>query len=457
MSYSPRDKARAHLGKHFTRATAWRSPELLMIQRSEGCYLWDDHGNKYLDGLAGLFCVNIGHGRADIAEAAAAQIKQLSYATNWAAAHPPAAEAAALIAGLAPGDLEVVFFVNSGSEANESAIKFAREYHQANGEPERVKVFSRHMAYHGTTLGALSATGIPQFRAPFHPLLPWFRHVPNTYGWQAEGDVPVADLACVRAIEEAILEEGPETVAMLIAEPVQNVGGVMVPPDGYWQELRRMCDKYGILLCADEVICGFGRLGHWFGSERNGVVPDVITFAKGVTSAYAPLGGMIVRAPLIDRLLDSAIGMFTHGVTWGGHPLSTAIAVANITALWEEGVLDNVRDLEPYVRAGLDAIAERHDIVKEVRGAGYFYGIELMGDRKSGRELNPEEKVGVCRELLPRLLKENGLMTRADDRGPAMLMLSPPLVADREVLDDLLARVDATLAGAAVQISGSGA
>jgi len=457
VSESARDKARAHLGKHFTRATAWRSPELLMIERSEGCYLWDDHGNKYLDGLAGLFCVNIGHGRADIAEAAARQIKQLSYATNWAAAHPPAAEAAALIAGLAPGDLEVVFFVNSGSEANESAIKFAREYHQANGEPERVKILSRHMAYHGTTLGALSATGIPQFRAPFQPLLPWFRHVPNTYGWQAEGDVPVTELSCLKAIEEAILEEGPETVAMLIAEPVQNVGGVMVPPDGYWQELRRMCDQYGILLCADEVICGFGRLGHWFGSERNGVVPDVITFAKGVTSAYAPLGGMIVRAPLIDRLLDSAIGMFTHGVTWGGHPLSTAIAVANITALWEEGVLDNVLDLEPYFRAGLDDIAERHRIVKEVRGAGYFYGIELMGDREAGREFNPEEKAGVCRELLPRLLKENGLMTRADDRGPAMLMLSPPLVADRAVLDDLLARVDATLTTAGTAIAGGSA
>jgi adenosylmethionine-8-amino-7-oxononanoate aminotransferase len=452
-----RDKARAHLGKHFTRATAWRSPELLMIERSEGCYLWDDHGTKYLDGLAGLFCVNIGHGREDIAEAAAAQIRQLSFATNWAAAHPPAAEAAALIAGLAPGDLEVVFFVNSGSEANESAIKFAREYHQANGEPQRIKVLSRNMAYHGTTLGALSATGIPQFRAPFQPLLPWFRHVPNTYGWEKEGAADVAGLSCVQAIEEAILEEGPETVAMLIAEPVQNVGGVMVPPGGYWEELRRLCDKYGILLCADEVICGFGRLGYWFGSLRVGARPDILTFAKGVTSAYAPLGGMIVRAPLIDRLLDSSIGMFTHGVTWGGHPLSTAVAVANLTAIWEENVLDNVLDLEPYFRAGLDDIAARHRIVKEVRGAGYFYGIELMGDRESGREFSPEEKAGVCRDLLPRLLKENRLMTRADDRGPAMLMLSPPLVADKAVLDDLLGKVDATLEAAAVQIAGGAA
>jgi adenosylmethionine-8-amino-7-oxononanoate aminotransferase len=244
---------------------------------------------------------------------------------------------------------------------------------------------------------------------------------------------------------------------MLIAEPVQNVGGVMVPPDGYWTELRRLCDEYGILLCADEVICGFGRLGRWFGSLRVGAQPDVITFAKGVTSAYAPLGGMIVRTQLIDRLLDSAIGMFTHGVTWGGHPLSTAVAVANITAMRDEGVLDNVLDLEPYFRTGLDEIAARHGIVKEVRGSGYFYGIELTGDRETAREFSPEEKAGVCRELLPRLLKENGLMTRADDRGPAMLMLSPPLIADREVLDELLAKVDATLTGAEEQISGGAA
>ncbi|NLE22740.1 MAG: aspartate aminotransferase family protein [Actinobacteria bacterium] len=452
---SVRDKARAHLGKHFTRATAWRSPELLVIERGEGCYLWDDHGRRYLDGLAGLFCVNIGHGRADIAEAAADQMRRLSFATNWAAAHPPAAEAAALIAGLAPEGLDVVFFVNSGSEANESAIKFAREYHQANGEPQRTKVLSRRMAYHGTTLGALSATGIPQFRAPFQPLLPWFRHVPNTLGWEREDEVAAGQAPCIKAIEEAILEEGPETIAMLIAEPVQNVGGVLVPPDGYWTELRHLCDTYGILLCADEVICGFGRLGHWFGSLRVGARPDLITFAKGVTSAYAPLGGMIVRGELMDRLLDTT-GMFTHGVTWGGHPLCTAVAVANITALRDEDVLGNVLTLEPHLRQGLGELAARHRIVKEVRGAGYFWGIEIMGDRETGRELDPEEKAAVCRELLPRLLKQNGLMTRADDRGPAMLMLSPPLVADKTVLDDLLERVDATLTGAEAEISGGG-
>ena len=448
MSDEIRRQARRHLGKHFTRATAWRNPELLVVERAEGCYLWDDHGNKYLDGLAGLFCVNMGHGRADIADAASRQLKQLSYATNWAAAHPPSVEAATLIAELAPADLGVVFFVNSGSEANESAIKFAREYHLSQGQPERTKILSRNMAYHGTTLGALSATGIPQFRSAFLPLLPWFRQVPNTYGWEAEGDVPVAELSCVKAIEAAILEEGPETVAMLIAEPVQNVGGVMVPPDGYWQELRRMCDEYGILLCADEVICGFGRLGYWFGSERNQVVPDLITFAKGVTSAYAPLGGMIVREPLIDALLDSPVGMFTHGVTWGGHPMSTAVAVANITAMRDERVPEHVLETAPFFRAGLDDLAAKHQMVKEVRGTGFFYGIELMAGRDSGRDFNAEEKAAVCREVLPKLLMEAGLMTRADDRGPAMLMLSPPLVAGRDVIGELLGMVDEVLTGA---------
>ena len=445
MNDELREQGRRHLGKHFTRAPAWRSPELLIIERSEGCYLWDDQGNRYIDGLAGLFCVNIGHGRADIADAAAAQIKQLAFATNWSAVHPASIKAATMLAELAPGDLGVSFFVNSGSEANESAIKFAREYHQARGEPGRIKILSRHMAYHGTTLGALSATGIPQFRAPFEPLLPWFRKVPNTYGWEKDAGLPVAELPCVRGIEDAILEEGPETVAMLIAEPVQNVGGVMVPPDGYWQELRRICDTYGILLCADEVITAFGRLGYWFGSERVGVVPDLISFAKGVTSAYAPLGGIIVREPLMDTLLDSSIGMFTHGVTWGGHPLSTAIAVANLTAMRDERVPEHVRELAPHFRAGLDAIAARYGIVKEVRGEGFFYGLELMTDRDAGVEFTEDEKHRVCRKLLPGLLKRAGLMTRSDDRGPAMLMLSPPLVADREILDELLAMVDTVL------------
>jgi adenosylmethionine-8-amino-7-oxononanoate aminotransferase len=441
-------QASRNLGKHFTRAAAWRNPEMLVIERSEGCYLWDDKGRRYIDGLAGLFCVNMGHGRADIAEAASAQLKKLSFATNWSSAHPASIRMAALLAELAPGDLGVTFFVNSGSEAAESAIKFAREYHQGRGEPQRIKILSRRMAYHGTTLGALSATGIPQFRAPFLPLLPWFVQVPNTYGWEKDGgaELPVAELPCVKAIEQTILDEGPETVAMLLAEPVQNVGGVMVPPDGYWAELRRICDTYGVLLAADEVICGFGRLGYWFGSERQGVVPDLLTFAKGITSAYAPLGGIIVREPLMDELLDSHAGGFTHGATWGGHPMSTAVAYANVTAMRDEHVLLHVQELAPYFRAQLDAIAARRPLVKEVRGTGFFYGLELWDGRDGGRDFSDDLKATVCREVLPKLLQQAGLMTRSDDRGPAMLMLSPPLVADRGVLDEMFAMVDEVLA-----------
>ena len=441
--------AHKHLAQHFASASAWRAADLPVIVRGEGCHLYDDRGEKFIDAMSGLFCVNMGHGRRDLAAAAAAQIEQLSFATNWSAAHPPAAEAAQLIAGLAPGDLDIVFFVNSGTEANESAIKFARQYHQSQGDPRRIKIISRHMAYHGTTLGALSATGIPAYREPFQPLLPWFRQVPNTLGWEAGGDLPAAELPCFQAIEQAILEEGPETVAAILAEPVQNVGGLMVPPRDYWRELRRLCDRYGLLLMADEVICGFGRLGHWFGSEQFGVVPDVISFAKGVTSGYVPLGGVLLRSALVDALLDSPVATFMHGATYGGHPVCTAVAVANVTAMRDEHVLANVQTLEPHLRAGLEKLRDRHRIVKEVRGMGFFFGLELTVDRLAGRELDAAGKADLCRRILPPLLRANGLITRADDRGPAMIMIAPPLVADRALLDDLLSRLDGVLAGAA--------
>jgi adenosylmethionine-8-amino-7-oxononanoate aminotransferase len=220
---------------------------------------------------------------------------------------------------------------------------------------------------------------------------------------------------------------------------------VLVPPEGYWRELRSICDRYGILLASDDVICAFGRLGRWFGFERVGAEPDIVTFAKGVTSAYAPLGGMIVRRPLVDELLDSEIATFTHGATFGGHPVSTAVAVANIRALREERVPEQVGELEPYFRAGLDELARRHRTIKEVRGMGYLYGLELAADRDAGREFTPSEKAEVCGHVLPAAMTRAGLFTRADDRGPAMLMLAPPLVADRAVLDDLFSMVDSTL------------
>ena len=284
-----RQQARRHLIPHFTRGDAWRSDDLVVIDRGEGCYVWDADGNQYLDGLAGLFCTNLGHGRSDLTAAAAKQMDKLAFYSNWGFAHPSSIEAASMIAEVAPGDLDRVFFVNSGSEAVESALKFARCYHLANGDEQRHKVIARNWAYHGTSLGALALTGIPNLRDPFLPMLAGpVSHVPNTLGCQLESGQAAAELPCVTAIEEAILAEGPETVAMVMAEPVQNGRGALVPPEGYWRELRRICDAHGVLLCADEVINSFGRLGHWFGSERFGAEPDMITFAKGVTSAYVP-------------------------------------------------------------------------------------------------------------------------------------------------------------------------
>ncbi len=443
-----RAAAREHLLLHFTRKAAWQSPELPMVVRGEGVYVYDDRGRRFLDGLSGLFCVNMGHGRADIVAAATKQMETLAYTTNWSVAHPASVEAARLIAGLAPGDLDAVFFVNSGSEAVESALKFSWQYHRNTGHPERRKVIARHMAYHGTTVGALSITGVPAYRAPFEPLLPEVFHVRNTYGAEVSPGTPVSSLPCVQDIRDIIEREEAETIAAIFAEPVQNGRGALVPPDGYWAELRSICDENGILLVADEVINGFGRLGHWFGIEREGIVPDLITFAKGATSGYVPLGGLIARRSLVEGLMNRDDALFTHGATWGGHPVATAASVANIKAMQDEGVLGNVLTLAPELRAGLEDLAARHSVVREVRGTGFFYAIELMADRDSGAELTGDESIALLREVLPRAMREAGLLTRPDDRGATMLVLAPPLIADRAVIAELLEKVDAVISAA---------
>jgi adenosylmethionine-8-amino-7-oxononanoate aminotransferase len=452
-----REQAQKHLVPHFTRSSVWHARDLPVLERGEGCYVWDADGERWLDGLSGLFCVNIGHGRVDLAEAAARQMRKLAFATNWGYAHPPSIEAARMIAEVAPGDLDHVFFVNSGSEAVESALKLARNYHVARGQPSRTKVIARSWSYHGTTLGALSVTGIPAMREPFAPML-WngVVRVPNTLDApQAPPGTPARELPSVRAIEEAILREGPETVSMLVAEPVQNGRGAVVAPPGYWPELRRICDAYGVLLCADEVINAFGRLGHWFGSERVGVVPDLITFAKGVTSAYVPLAGVVVRRPVIEAIWDSAGGSFVHGSTFGGHPVATAVAVANLTAFREEKVFENVLANEAYLRAGLEAVAARHRCVREIRGQGYFYAVELMADRDSGRDLDAAQTAALRGGLLLSYIREARILIRPDDRGATFMAVAPPLVADRAVLDDVAERIDRVCARVDQFIGGS--
>ena len=442
-----RELARRHLVPHFTPARAWNADDLVLIERGEGCYLTDADGNEHLDGLSGLFCTNLGHGRSDLTAAAAKQMDQLAFYSNWGFAHPPAIEAASMIADFAPEELDRVFFVNSGSESVESAIKLARCFHLANGEEQRHKVIARNMAYHGTTLGALALTGIPRVRDPFLPMITdTVRHVANTLDWQLGPGQSVGDLPCVREVEEAIVAEGAETVSMLIAEPVQNGRGALVPPPGYWQELRRICDTYGVVLCADEVINSFGRLGCWFGSERFGAEPDIITFAKGVTSAYAPLGGIVARGSLVERVWDSPLAMFTHGSTFGGHPVATAVAVANMTAMRDEGVFASVLANESRLAQGLADLMEAHDCVKEVRGAGFFYALELMRDRPSGTELTEDEFAALLPGgVLDRFVRSERVLVRPDSRGAAMIMIAPPLVAGADVIDDLLSRVDKVL------------
>ncbi|MGJ9413646.1 aspartate aminotransferase family protein [Aeromicrobium sp. CF4.19] len=450
-----RTLAQQHLFPHFTRGDVWYGESVPMIVRGDDCYLYDDSGRRILDGLAGLFCVNMGHGRHDVPAAVAKQMDQLSYWTNWGAAHPSAVEAATLISGLAPDGLETVFFVNSGSEAVESAIKLARQYHVSQGEPGRTKIISRDMSYHGTTLGALAVTGIAKFREPFGPLMPGVFHVPHTHGESVPEGGSAADLPSLRAIVEVIEREGPETFAAIFAEPVQNSRGALVPPPGYWQELRSICDRYGILLVSDEVICAFGRLGDWFGSAKYGVTPDLLTFAKGATSGYAPLGGVLIREDLARSVLTSErTGAFTHGSTWGGHPVSTSAAVANITAMRDEHVLENVRTLEPVFQEGLTGLTEAHPSVREWRGTGFFYCLELTGDRDSGRELTDRQATELVREVLPAAMRDVDLITRPDDRGATMLMISPPLVADREVLTDLFTKLDAVLSAADHHVAG---
>ncbi len=431
-----------HLVPHFTRADAWSSSRVPIIVRGDGCFVYDEHEDRYLDGLSGLFCVNMGHGRSDVAQAGAEQLHRLAYWTNWASAHPAAIAASELIASLAPEELNSVFFVNSGSEAIEAAIKLARQFHRARGATEKTKIIARDMAYHGTTMGALSVTGIDRIREPFLPLMPGVRHFPNTLGEKVPPGGTAADLPSLRALNAIIEEEGAETIAVLFAEPVQNSRGVLVPPEGYWQELHAICVRNDILLVADEVITAFGRVGSWFASVDFGATPDMITFAKGATSGYAPLGGVIIRDEVMDTVLSGGSGSFIHGSTWGGHPVATAIAVANIAAMRDENVLDNVRALQGRLQSGLNRTLNNHRCIREWRGTGFFYALEFMGDRESGRGLTEQESTTILREIMPASLHRSRVISRPDDRGATMLTIAPPLVADEEILDELLSSVE---------------
>ena len=402
--------------------------------RGEGCYVWDRAGNRYLDGLSGLFTVQVGHGRRELAAAASEQMSTLAYFPIWSYATEPALALAERLTGMAPGDLDRVFFTTGGSEAVDTAWKLARQYFKAVGQPDRTKVISRDLAYHGTTMGALSITGLPAIKEPFEPLVPGAVKVRHTSSFRSghDFDEEWAEI-CARDIEDRILMEGPDTVAAVYLEPVQNTGGTLPPPPGYFARVREICDRHGVLLVSDEVICAFGRLGEWFGSDRFGYRPDMITFAKGVTSGYSPLGGVLVSDRLAQPFVE-AHSTFLHGITFGGHPVSCAVAMANLDLMEHEDLLGNVSRRASGFQERLEGLLDL-PIVGDVRGDGFLRTVELVRDPDTLETFTDEECAWLLKGQISHRLFESGLMCRSDDRSDPMILLSPPLIAGDDELD----------------------
>jgi len=450
--------AHRHLLMHFTRNGAFGpgGNRLLVLERGEGAYVFDTDGKRYLDGLSSLFCCQLGYSFGEeMASVVGEQLSTLSFNTNWGTAHPPAIRLAAALAERAPGDLNRVFFTSGGSESVETAWKIVRQHYLAKGEPQRTKAVSREIAYHGVTLGALSFTGVRPMKEPFGASpIPVVR-VSNTNPFRHQlADDPAAHCAqLLQEMEQAIVEADPATVAMIIAEPVQNAAGCLVPPEGYWAGLREIADRYGIALVADEVITGFGRIGEWFAASRFGPAPDVITVAKGITSAYAPMGAVLVSDKIAEPLYDEG-RMLLHGITFGGHPLAAAVALRNIEIFEREGVLENVREHEGYLQERLEELRDRLPIVGDVRGAGYFWALELVRDEANTR-FSAEERERLLRGFLARRLLDEGLIARPDDRGDAVLHLAPPLICGRRELDELVEKTGAVLEDASERFFGT--
>jgi adenosylmethionine-8-amino-7-oxononanoate aminotransferase len=423
--------------------------EIPIIVRGKGTRVYDANGTEYFDGISGLFNNMLGHGRREIAEAAAEQMSTMAFFPLWTYAHPKAIDLAEKIASLAPGDLNRVFFTTGGAEANESAWKLARQYHKMRGDTDRYKVISRDIAYHGTTLGALTITSLESYRTPFEPLVPGAVKVPAVNFYRAEkypDDFEAFGLWSARQIEEAILREGPDTVAAVFLESVQNAGGCFTPPPGYWQEVRSICDRYGVVLVCDDVICAFGRLGTWFGAQKYDFVPDIITCAKGITAGYAPLGAMIVSDRIAEPFQhdDSS---FVHGFTWSGHPVSCAVALASIKIIEDEKVLENVLANQDYFR---DQLLDLKDlpIVGDVRGTGYFWGVELVKDQETKETWAGQDAERLLRGYVSPEMFRRGLICRSDDRGDPVVQLAPPLISTREDIDLMVGILREVFAGA---------
>jgi adenosylmethionine-8-amino-7-oxononanoate aminotransferase len=464
--------ANDHLWLHFTKMGG---PEPPIIVRGDGCYLEDVHGKRYLDALAGLFSVNLGYGFGEeIGQAALQQMRELPFYTNWTYAHPRAIELAAEVASLAPGDLNRVFFCSGGSEAVESAWKLARQYFAVRGGASQVpgvepgemvgrqvggparghkyKAIARNIAYHGTTFGALSINGVAALRTPFEPLVPEVRHVSNTNRYHRPPDETEEEFTAflLDELERAIEEMGPETVCLVHMEPIQNAGGAFIAPEGYWRGVRELCDRYDILLSADEVITGFGRVGHWFASERYDIRPDIITCAKGLSSSYASIGAVIATDRVMEPFLADT-SMYTHGITFGGHPVMSAIALKNIEIMKRERIMEHVLSNEDAFRSTLAQLLDL-PIVGDLRGTGYFYALELVKNKETRETFSDEECETLLRSFLSPRLFEKGLICRADDRGDPVVQISPPLVATQEQFDEMTGILGDVLAEASEQV-----
>ncbi|MEI8237890.1 MAG: aspartate aminotransferase family protein [Actinomycetota bacterium] len=424
------DAAQRHLWMHFTRLSS--QGEVPVITRGEGCYVYDQYGKRYLDGLSGLFTVQVGHGRVELAEAARRQAEKLAYFPIWSFAHEPAIELATRLAHLAPGDLNRVFFTPTGGDAVETAIKLARQYFKLRGEHSRTKVISRYLAYHGTSMGALSLTGVPSIKTPFEPLMPGAIKVQTPYRYRCHDctNLSGCSLRCADDLALRIEMEGPDTVAAVFMEPVQNTGGAFTPPEGYWARVREICDEYGVLLVSDEVISAFGRFGHMFGSLRYGYQPDMITFAKGVTSGYAALGGVMISDRIAEPFIDHPTA-FLQGQTFGAHPVSCAVANANLDLFERDDICGHVLANQGRFKQLIEGLRDI-PLVGDVRGDGYFLAIELVTDQATRGMFTDAQADWLLRGFLSPRLYDAGLICRADDRGEPVITLSPPLIAGED-------------------------
>jgi len=425
---------RQHHWHPFTDTQALNAKGARVITRSKGVYLWDSDGNRILDGMAGLWCVALGYGRRELVDAATSQMLELPYYNNFfQTTTVPSTELAAAIATVTPDGLDRVFFANSGSEAVDTAIRMVRTFWAVEGQPAKTWLIARKNSYHGSTIGGTSVGGQGAQRAQGGPNLPDIAHVDQPFWYGEGGDMSLEDFGLERArqIEDKILELGPDKVAAVFGEPIQGAGGVIVPPASYWPEVMRICRKYDVLLVADEVICGFGRTGNWFGAQTYGMTPDLMTMAKGLSSGYLPISAVAVGNRVADGLIAKA-GEFCHGFTYSGHPAAAAVALRNIELLKSEGIVERVRsDIGPYFQEALASLAD-HPLVGKIDGIGLIAGISLV-DSKSPKKFFAEAgKIGlICRDHC----FNNGLIMRAVG---ARMVLAPPLVITKDEVDELV-------------------